>query len=63
MIPVIRYNTPDGEKIVKQILSRSQIENKNVQEIVDSILANVKENGDKAIFEYTEKFDKNKDYT
>ena len=45
MIPVIRYNTPDGEKIVKQILSRSQIENKNVQEIVDSILANVKENG------------------
>ena len=30
MIPVIRYNTPDGEKIVKQILSRSQIENKNV---------------------------------
>lgn len=58
MIPVIRYNTPDGEKIVKQILSRSQIENKNVQEIVDSILANVKENGDKAIFEYTEKFDK-----
>lgn len=58
MIPVIRYNTPDGEKIVKQILSRSQIENKNVQEIVDSILANVKENGDRAIFEYTEKFDK-----
>ena len=58
MIPVIRYNTPDGEKIVKQILSRSKIENKNVQEIVDSILANVKENGDKAIFEYTEKFDK-----
>lgn len=58
MIPVIRYSTPDGEKIVKQILSRSQIENKNVQEIVDSILANVKENGDKAIFEYTEKFDK-----
>lgn len=58
MIPVIRYNTPDGEKIVKQILSRSQIENKNVQKIVDSILANVKENGDKAIFEYTEKFDK-----
>ncbi len=58
MIPVIRYNTPDGEKIVKQILSRSQIENKNVQEIVDSILANVKENGDKAVFEYTEKFDK-----
>jgi len=58
MIPVIKYNTEEGNNIVKQILSRSQIENANVQEIVDSILLNVKENGDKAIFEYTEKFDK-----
>ena len=39
MIPVIRYNTPDGEKIVKQILSRSQIENKNIrsQSLITSI--------------------------
>lgn len=58
MIPIIRYETEDGKKIVEQILSRSQLEHGNVQEIVDEILANVRKNGDKAVFNYTKQFDK-----
>jgi len=58
MIPIIRYKTEDGKKIVKQILSRSQLEHGNIQEIVDGILADVHKNGDKAVFNYTKQFDK-----
>ena len=58
MIPVIRFDTGEGRKIVNQILSRSQLEHGNVQETVDSILLDVKKNGDQAVFGYTEKFDK-----
>lgn len=58
MIPVIKYNTAKGKEAVEKIFSRSQLEHGNVQEIVNGILADVKENGDKAVFEYTKKFDK-----
>lgn len=58
MIPIIRYETEDGKKIVEQILSRSQLEHGNVQEIVAEILADVRKNGDKAVFSYTKQFDK-----
>jgi histidinol dehydrogenase len=58
MIPIIRYETEDGKKIVEQILSRSQFEHGNVQEIVDGILTDVHKNGDKAVFNYTKQFDK-----
>ena len=56
MIPVIDYNK-DGGKALEKILSRSQLDYGNVQEIVDGILSDVKKNGDKAVFEYTKKFD------
>ncbi|MDD3569745.1 MAG: histidinol dehydrogenase [Lachnospiraceae bacterium] len=58
MIPIIRYETEDGKKIVEQILSRSQLEHGNVQEIVEEILSEVRKNGDKAVFSYTKQFDK-----
>ncbi|MCI1959540.1 MAG: histidinol dehydrogenase [Clostridia bacterium] len=58
MIPVISYKTEEGKKAVRKIFSRSQLEHGNVQEIVNGILKNVKENGDKAVFEYTKEFDK-----
>lgn len=58
MIPIIRYKTDDGKIVVKQILSRSQLEHGNVQEIVDGILADVHKNGDMAVFNYTKEFDK-----
>jgi len=58
MIPVIKYGTEEGKKAVSKIFSRSQLEHANVQEIVNGIIADIKENGDKAVFEYTKKFDK-----
>jgi len=57
MIPIIYLDTPEGKEKVDKILKRSQLEHGNVQQIVDGILADVKENGDKALFGYTEKFD------
>ena len=40
-----------------EILCRDIREEKNVDAIVDDIIKNVQENGDKALFEYSEKFD------
>jgi histidinol dehydrogenase len=58
MISVIKYGDAEGKKLVEDILSRSQLENKEVQTIVDGIIANIRTNGDKALFEYTKQFDK-----
>jgi histidinol dehydrogenase len=58
MISVIKYGDAEGKKLVEDILSRSQLENKEVQTIVDGIIANIRANGDKALFEYTKQFDK-----
>lgn len=57
MIPIIYLDTPEGKEKVDKILKRSQLEHGNVQQIVDGILADVKANGDKALFGYTERFD------
>ena len=58
MIQIIKCGTPGGNEKIQKVLSRSQLEHGNVQEIVDGILADIRARGDKAIFEYTEKFDK-----
>lgn len=58
MIDIIKYDDKEGKKLVEALLSRSQLEHGNVQEIVNDIIANIKANGDKALFEYTKKFDK-----
>lgn len=57
MIPIIYASTEEGAAKIDVILKRSQLEYGNVQETVDGILADVKKNGDKALFKYTEKFD------
>ena len=53
MIRILKY----GEVERKDIFARAQIET-DVGGIVREIIENVRENGDKALFEYTEKFDK-----
>lgn len=58
MISIIKYGDEEGKKLVSDILSRSQLENKEVQRTVDAIIADIRQNGDKALFEYTKKFDK-----
>lgn len=57
MINIINYNAKTDEDLIKQLLSRSQLEYSNVQSVVDEIISNIKKNGDVALFEYTEKFD------
>ena len=54
MIKILSANTQNGE-----IFSRV-VPKMDVTSIVKEILENVKNNGDKALFEYTEKFDKAK---
>ena len=52
MIKILKY----GEVENKDIFSRV-VPEVNVEDIVASIIKNVRENGDKALFEYCEKFD------
>ncbi len=55
---LIYYNTAEGERLLEKMLSRTQLEYGNVQAVVDEIINNVRKHGDKALFEYTLKFDK-----
>lgn len=58
MIPIIFYHKEGGKQRIEQILSRSQLDHGNVQEVVDEILKDVRRNGDEALFRYTKEFDK-----
>ena len=53
MIKIMKY----GEVIAEEIFARQETEI-DVSGIVTDIIANVRQNGDKALFEYCEKFDK-----
>ena len=53
MIKVYRY----GEVANSEIFARDDL-SENVESVVADIIANVVKNGDKALFEYTERFDK-----
>ncbi len=53
MIKIMKY----GEVKNEEIFARTE-PTVNVEDIVAGIIANVKENGDKALFEYCKKFDK-----
>ncbi len=57
MIPIIKYNTDEGNKLAKQLLERSQLEYGDVQKTVSAIVADVKEKKDEALFRYTKQFD------
>ncbi|MBQ8332390.1 MAG: histidinol dehydrogenase [Clostridia bacterium] len=50
------YNLKDIS--IQDILARDEEKTNNVEEIVASVIENVRANGDKALAEYTEKFDK-----
>lgn len=61
MIDIIELNDGKSEKNfdkIDAILNRSQLDYKNIQQVVDDILLDVRKNGDEALFSYTEKFDK-----
>lgn len=58
MLNILSYNKNECNSIVEQILNRSQIEEKNIQETVNQIIKEIKEKKNKALFDYTKKFDK-----
>ncbi|MBO5883946.1 MAG: histidinol dehydrogenase [Clostridia bacterium] len=53
MIRILNYKEMNNEDIFLRVESKSNVEN-----IVSDIIANVRSNGDKALYEYCEKFDK-----
>ena len=55
-IPII--NISSQEDFLKKIRGRSAEVQKDVSVVVSEIIENVKQNGDKALLEYTHKFDK-----
>lgn len=56
MIPIIKY----GSDEMKRVYGRTQLGNAEFVGAVAEIIANVRAKGDKALFEYAEKFDKTK---
>lgn len=54
MIPIIKY----GSDEMKRVYGRTQLGNAEFVGAVAEIIANVRAKGDKALFEYAEKFDK-----
>lgn len=57
MMKIIKYSDDEGRQLVNDLLNRSQLDYGNVQDIVNDIIADIKANGDKALFSYTQRFD------
>ena len=55
MISILKYSEVDNNAIFSRVQSTI-----NVEQIVADIINNVRTNGDRAVFEYCEKFDKAK---
>ncbi len=54
---IVKVNEDSIENILSDLLKRSPNHYDGYQEKVDAIIANVKENGDQAVFDYTRQFD------
>jgi len=58
MIPIIDINNKEGKDRLDKVLSRTQLDMPGVRAVVDEIVKDVRENGDKALFSYVKKFDR-----
>ena len=56
MIPILR--STDTDALQKRVMNRSQLQNDEVSSRVKEIVARVRDEGDKALFEYTKRFDR-----
>lgn len=54
---IVEYTQSEGENILQQLMERSPNNYGGVEETVQGVLDDVRENGDAALFAYTEKFD------
>jgi histidinol dehydrogenase len=57
MITTVKANEKDEYEFIKSLKERSNSGAKDVSDIVSDIIDNVKNNGDKAVYDYTVKFD------
>lgn len=57
-IPIINYSTSQGRKYLQKIISSRITSNKKTIALVEKILENIRDIGDSALLDYTEKFDK-----
>jgi len=57
-IPIINYSSPRGRKYLQKITTSRITSNKKTTSLVEKILDDIRDNGDSALFRYTEKFDK-----
>jgi len=57
-IPIIRLSTPEGKRLLADTRRLREGRDGDAQRTVESIIADVRKNGDKALFAYTKKFDK-----
>lgn len=57
IINILTANSEEGKAYLKNIKDRAESIETDVNAIVSDILKNIKENGDKAVLEYTRKFD------
>lgn len=55
---IVALTESTRKNVLNDLLKRSPNNYSEYEETVDEILSNVKENGDRALFEYTLKFDK-----
>ena len=55
---IIKLNNETRKEILNTLATRSHTDNDEYTKIVNDIVENVRLNGDKAVFEYTNKFDK-----
>ena len=55
MIKILKYGEVENSEIFARVVPKTDVES-----VVSEIIANVRKNGDKALFEYCEKFDKAK---
>ena len=58
MIPIYKFNDPGFDEALKKIVDRGEQIPAGVEETVSEIIASVRSQGDAALFEYTEKFDR-----
>ena len=56
MIPILKAK--DTAALQKRVMNRSQLQNEEVSRSVKEIVARVRDEGDAALFEYTQRFDK-----
>lgn len=58
MIKIIDVRNGGDKELYENLVKRSQVDLSDVQKRVEEIIKNIRENGDRAVFEYTRMFDR-----